>query len=135
MSEVKGLKGKVEKNDTSFGNIDAALVHTEPDNLVLKTNLEIELQVETMIEKNEGLWQCKVCWKTLNHKGKIKQHAETHIKGVALNCHVCNKTCSTRNALRTHINDYHSDLSFNCNICSQSGMTKNAFKHHKRNCK
>jgi hypothetical protein len=88
-----------------------------------------------MIEKNEGLWQCKVCGKTNNYKGNIKKHIETHIGGISLTCHICNKSSSTRHSLQVHILDVHSQQLFNCNICEKSGMKKNAFKNHKGICK
>merc|ERR1719186_818 len=97
-------------------NRDVTLVKTE-DNLVLNSNLEIDLQIEQMIEKNEGLWHCKVCGKTNNYESNMKQHAETHIEGVSHTCHICNKTFSTRKSLKVHIGNSHSELSFNCPVC------------------
>ena len=79
----------------------------EEDKLVLSTNLEFNLQIEQMMEKNEGLWQCKVCGKTASHKTTIKQHAETHIEGVSYSCHICNKTFSAKHNLGRHISNFH----------------------------
>jgi len=126
---------KLEELADSFANSDVSLVQTEEDNLLLNTNLELDLQIEQMIEKNEELWQCKVCGNTAKLKRNLQNHVETHIEGISHTCHVCNKTCSTRNSLKVHISDYHSELSFNCNICGKSGMAKMAFKIHKRTCK
>ena len=108
------------------------LLKMEEDNLVLNTNLD--LQIEQMIEKNEGLWKCKVCGKTSRPKNIIKRHAETHIEGVSHSCHICNKTLSNRPSLKVHIINAHSELSFTCNNCGNTGMTKMAYKKHKSNC-
>ena len=71
---------------------EVVFVGTNEDNLV-NTNLELDLQIEQMIEKREGLWQCKQCGKTAskNHKDNIRSHVETHIKGVSHTCKICNK--------------------------------------------
>ena len=38
-------------------------------------NIKLDFQIYQMIEKNEGLWKCKVCRKTSNKKYIVKQHA------------------------------------------------------------
>jgi len=119
-----------EKLDT-FETSEVALVHTEDKNCVPNTNHELNQQIEEMIEKSDGLWQCKLCSKSANKKQYIKKHAETHI-GNSQTCHVCNKTLATRNSLQVHIANVHSELSFTCNICEKSGMTKNSYINHKR---
>merc|ERR1719186_325747 len=59
-SEIERNYINQENLGDSFYNIDVALVPTEEDTLVLNTNLELDLQIEKMIEKKEGVWQCKV---------------------------------------------------------------------------
>ena len=120
---------------TSFDTSDHALDKRDEEDLLLNTNIELDHQIEQMIEKNDGLWKCKVCGKTTKYVHVIKNHAETHIEGVSHTCHICNKSSSTRVALKIHINDNHSDLSFIFVVCEKSEMSKNAFKNHKRTCK
>merc|ERR1719186_254137 len=132
-NQQESIIDSLEEMDDTFANSDVALVQTEEDNLVLNTNLELDLQIEQMIEKNGGLWQCKVCGKTAKDKSHIREHAETHIEGVSHSCHICSKTLSTRNSLRKHIKN-HTELSFTCNICGKSGMNKMGYKSHKRTC-
>eukprot|EP00092_Neocalanus_flemingeri_P033561 GFUD01036484.1.p1 GENE.GFUD01036484.1~~GFUD01036484.1.p1 ORF type:complete len:277 (+),score=66.25 GFUD01036484.1:75-905(+) len=113
---------------------DDVFVLREEHNLVLNTNLEIDLQTEQMIEKSEGLWQCKVCGKTSKLKQITRRHAERHIEGVSHSCHICKKTFSTRNSVKGHIINSHSEFSFTCTMCGKSGMNKMANYSHKRNC-
>ena len=122
----------LEFTDT-FEKDEIAVVNTEEDKVVLNTNIELDLQIEEMIEKNEGMWKCKVCGKTAKDKGDTKRHAETHIKGLSHKCHLCNRTSSTRKTLRKHIQQFHCELSFDCDICGKVGMNKNAYRNHKRN--
>jgi ribosomal protein L37AE/L43A len=84
-----------------------------------------------MIEKNEGLWKCKVCGKTAATRQHIQNHAERHIEGVSHVCHICSKTLSTRKNLKNHISGNHSEL-FSCDLCGKSGMTRKEYYNHKR---
>ena len=115
-----------------FENTDITLVNTDGDKVVFNADFELDLQIEEMIEKNEGMWKCKVCGRTAKGKQNIKQHAETHIKGLSHKCHLCNRTSSTRISLRMHIQNFHCELSFDCDICGKVGMNKIAYKKHKR---
>ena len=118
-----------------MANSEHAIVQRDDEVLVLNTNIGVDHQIDQMIEKNDGLWQCKVCGKTTHKSNVIRNHAETHIEGVSHSCHICNKTSTTRKALKVHIIDNHSDLSYTCSVCERSDMNKMAFKHHKRSCK
>ena len=61
-------------------------------------------KIESIIEKINGIWTCKICGNTSksNKKGDIKRHAETHIKGVSHSCNVCGKTFRSSSLLRVH---------------------------------
>ena len=110
--------------------MDGTLVKIDKSNCLVNTNDELDLKIEQIIVKNDGLWKCKECGKTAAHKSLIKQHAETHIDGVSHVCHICNKTTSTRLYLQQHIFNIHSEL-FSCDICGKSGMKRGAYKQHK----
>jgi len=84
---------------------------------LIRTNDELSLQINDMVEKNEdNMWRCKVCGKTATHKGNLKQHAEIHLEGMAHECHICNKTFSSRVNLRYHVTNNHTKL-LSCDIC------------------
>ena len=91
---------------------------------------DTRLQIEQIIEKNEGLWKCKVCAKTATKKNHIKNHAETHIEGVSHACNGCSKLFSTRVSLQMHISKIHSEK-YSCAICEKSGMNKGTYNRHK----
>merc|ERR1712096_146677 len=125
----EGILDSLEQLAYTFEHSDVALVQKE------ETNLALDIQIEQMMEKNEGLWKCKVCGKTGKNKAILKIHTETHIEGFSHTCHICNKTLSTRNSLNVHINNIHSDI-FTCNVCGKSGMNRMALSNHKnRTCK
>ena len=50
------------------------------------TVADLDIQIEQMSEKIDGLWKCKVCGKSAKHKSNLKDHAETHVKGIAHTC-------------------------------------------------
>ena len=121
----------MEEEPESLDKMDTTLVKIEKNNPALNMNREVELQIEQIIEKNEGLWECKVCGRTTTKKRIIQTHAETHIEGVPHVCHICSKTFGSRHNLRMHISNNHSEL-FTCDICGKSGMNRLAHKNHKR---
>ena len=121
----------LEFTDT-FEKDEIAVVNTEEDKVVLNTNIELDLQIEEMIEKNEGMWKCKVCGKTTRVKRDLCRHTETHIKGLSHKCHLCNSTASTRVSLQMHLQNFHCELAFDCDICGKVGMNKIAYNNQKR---
>ena len=92
---------------------------------------ELDLQINQMIEKSDGMWNCKVCGRTSTHRGHMRYHAETHIEGMSHACHICNKSFSNRKSLHCHINMCHSEL-LSCDLCGKSGMNKHAYYNHKQ---
>ena len=97
----------------------------------IQTNVDLDLQVQQMIDKNEGVWNCKVCGKTTIQKQHIKQHAEQHIGGLSLACNICSKIFTNRHNLGCHISKNHSS-SFSCDTCEKTGMSRSEFNKHKR---
>ena len=97
----------------------------------MNTNSDMDLQILEMIEKSDGVWKCKLCGKTTIQKCQIKEHAESHIKGMSHACHICNNSFHNRNSLRCHIKNIHSEL-LSCDLCGMSGMNKASFYQHKK---
>ena len=108
---------------------NAPLVEVNDTNVDLTSNHEFDLQIDQMIEKRDGEWQCKVCPQKSAAKQNLLNHAETHVVGVSHICQICGKTSSTRRTLKMHMSNNHS-LVFSCDICGKSGMNKLAHKNH-----
>merc|ERR1712179_544834 len=92
---------------------------------------DLDLQIRQMIEKSDGIWNCKVCGKTGARICNIKEHGERHIEGMSHDCHICNKSFPNRPGLRSHIKNYHSEL-LSWDPCGKSGMNKQEYYMHKR---
>ena len=92
---------------------------------------ELNRETETLIEKVDGLWECKMCGKTSVKKDHAKRHTETHLTSISHPCTVCSKTLRTSESLRKHVQFVHSDESLTCSSCGKSGMNKTQFKNHK----
>ena len=94
-------------------------------------NNELSQQINEMIEKNEGMWRCKICGKMASKSYNIRTHAETHIEGMSHVCKLCGKTFTTGHNLSQHVSNIHSEL-FSCDICGTTGMHRQAYRDHKR---
>jgi len=99
----------------------------EPNN----TDTELDILIEERIEKQEGLWKCKVCGRTTTAKKHMKKHAETHIEGMMHTCHICSKTFATRPCLQTHVSNIHTEL-ISCDLCGKTGMNRKSYYMHKQ---
>ena len=97
----------------------------------ITSNDEVSLKINAMIEKNEGVWECKVCGKTSPRNSSIRSHAERHIEGMCYPCSICSKTFPNRKCLSKHISNNHSEL-FSCDDCGKTGMNRLAYRDHKR---
>ena len=70
--------------------------------------MDLDLQIEQLLERKDGLWRCTICGKEARLKGNMKMHAETHIRGLSHICQTCSKSFSTRSSLKNHCYKAHS---------------------------
>ena len=122
-------ENKDEELVDCFDTTGVTFVAINESNHQINTNDEILDETEQMIEKNDGLWKCKVCGKTAIKRSNMRRHAETHIVGMSHVCHICSKISSTRHNLKSHIFRTHSE-SLLCKICGKSGMNRAAYTNH-----
>merc|ERR1712129_364274 len=89
-SENKSIKNREIHLDPleefSFDTNDCSLVKTEEIIHTSNTKKGIALQIDRIIEKDDGLWICKVCGKSTLKNTNIRTHAERHIEGVSYTC-------------------------------------------------
>ena len=71
---------------------------------VQSSNAQVEEKFQELVLKENKLFRCTVCNKTMPHRSNMKKHLETHLSG----------------------------LSYECPLCEQSFRSENAFLHHKR---
>lgn len=129
--------GLVEVSETVINEDLAAFDDTQdkqrPSKEIVQVNKneELDIQVQQLIVKKDGLWECKICGKTSLYKNHMKQHTETHIEGVSHACQICKKTFANRHNLRGHVSGIHSEL-FTCDVCGKSGMNKYSYRAHQQ---
>ena len=73
-------------------------------------NSDYETTINSMMEKVNNLWHCKVCGKEYVSKQKtnLKQHIEAkHATGFRHICDICGKSCSSKISLVKHTSRYH----------------------------
>ena len=71
-------------------------------------NTELDQQINSMMERLDGVWACKACGKRDRLKPNIKKHIEgIHIQGSTHSCGFCAKNFRSKNALQVHISRNH----------------------------
>ena len=65
-------------------------------------NSEVHEKFEELVVKENGLWRCTVCDKTMKVGRDMRRHLETHLEGLSYDCQHCGKTFRSVNALRQH---------------------------------
>ena len=66
-------------------------------------------RIDSLIEKRNGIWTCKVCGKTpaRNVPSEISRHAETHIEGLSYTCRQCGTVAKTSTVMASHVSRQH----------------------------
>ena len=110
---------KQESNDfpiykpRSFSNVSSKLVPVEERSIVssqvnIVNNDDLKETIESMIEKVEDIWACKICGHRSNHGPNIKRHIESkHTTGVSHPCYVCGKILKSTHSFNTHMSKLH----------------------------
>ena len=75
--------------ETSLGQ----RIHIENDVLQMR---------ETMFEKIDKVWTCKVCEFSSHNSGHMREHVEKHLEGVEYPCNLCGKIMRSSKSLRNH---------------------------------
>ena len=63
----------------------------------------INEDLDTKIQKIDGIWTCNTCGKANKQKCDARRHAEIHIDGVNKTCNICGKISRSSNVLSVHI--------------------------------
>ena len=71
-------------------------------------NVDIQQVYRKLILKEDGIFKCIVCEKTMGHKASMERHVEIHVTGLSYDCKHCGETLRTRDALKNHIRKHKS---------------------------
>ena len=66
------------------------------------SNAQVEEKFQELVLKEDKLFRCTVCNKTMPHRTNMKKHLETHLSGLSYECPLCGKTYRTEKALLDH---------------------------------
>ena len=118
------LKSNLGSNNTiKFVENNYPLSHVK---LVVPENIakgDLNGYLNSMMEKAgdvDNKWICTVCGKTAVGKNigtaryNMREHIETHIKGLSFPCNLCGNVSRTTNGQRRHAYKYHSKDSKDC---------------------
>ena len=71
------------------------------------TQEEVEVEIEKLYNKTDGVWSCLTCAFTNVKRSNIKRHVEVHIDGLSYMCNYCPKEFRSKNLLDTHTSKVH----------------------------
>ena len=73
---------------------------------------ELDSKIKQLILKTGEGYECLACEKISRNFFNMKEHVETHIKGLSFTCNFCGNKFRTRSSLRSHkIRKFHRDFS------------------------
>ena len=65
-------------------------------------NSEVESKFLELVCLKDKIYTCTICEKTMNHKGSMRRHLETHLTGLSYECSWCAQVFNTRMQLANH---------------------------------
>lgn len=132
--EAKDFNLQKHNDDEVKSNNEPILVSENEPFLVAKNDQSLNEQLNELVERQMGVWKCKVCDKTSNTRRNIKVHVERHIEGVRNTCNVCMKNFSTHQQHQNHVREVHNSKLYSCSGCRKANMNMKAVYNHKRYC-
>jgi len=125
----------IEHGENDWQDNSARVENHNADENVKENNLPVSIDEllqkrKDMLDKVDGLWECKECRKTFVKKYHLECHVETHLKSDNNICTICYKTLGTSDTLRKHVMLIHSEACHVCSACGKSGMNKQQLKNH-----
>ncbi|XP_074037360.1 uncharacterized protein [Leptinotarsa decemlineata] len=78
------------------------------------------------------LHQCQFCFKSFNHRCRLKKHEKIHSGQKPFQCNICSKSFSERGNLKIHEKIHTGEKPFHCKICLKSFSRSDLFKNHEK---
>ena len=103
-NETFSLEEKTQNDSKNISKTfkgDYAL-KTTTDTINVQSNDEVNSKFEEMVVKEEGIFRCTHCNRTMTHRGSMKRHVETHLSGLSYDCQNCGKTFRSSRFLEYH---------------------------------
>lgn len=66
------------------------------------SNAQVEEKFQELVLKEDKLYRCTVCNKTMPHRSNMKKHLETHLSGLTYECPLCGQSFRSENAFLWH---------------------------------
>ena len=99
---------KVKNENLQFSENDMIHIKTETNTKPTHSKQTVTFdgdaneKIESLLEKQDGIWTCTICGIGKSHKGHMKMHAEIHLDGLAFPCKNCGKIFRSRSSFKMH---------------------------------
>ena len=102
----------IEKSRTPRTNVPETKIAL-PSKSIDSSNSEDDTKFSELIVREENMYRCTVCDRTMKFRTDISRHLETHLSGLSYECPTCGKSFRSTNSLNKHKSVYHrSQLKF-----------------------
>ena len=78
-----------------------------PSKSIDSANSEVDTKFSELIIREENMYRCTVCDRTMKVKTDMSRHLETHLSGLSYDCPTCGKSFRSTNSLNKHKSVYH----------------------------
>ena len=78
-----------------------------PSKSIDSANSEVDTKFSELIVREENMYRCTVCERTMKIRSDMSRHLETHLSGLSYECPMCGKSFRSTNSLKNHKSVYH----------------------------
>ena len=87
-------------------------IKTTSSKQLVTINRDLAEQIDSMLERRDGLWTCTICGKQSKNKCHTKEHVEIHLDGISYPCNNCGKIFRSRTPLKMHSYQCNNKITF-----------------------
>ena len=132
ISDIQKIKKEIHEENLLRDNQE--IYNKEKDNVQSSVNIENRHgQVNSDLEKNDGMFQCNHCEYQSSSTSNLKKHIRSiHEHDGMFQCNHCEYISGCTSNLRKHIRSMHEHVKYACNLCQYQATSQSSLKRHKQ---
>ena len=106
LSRDRNIYSSIEKSGPPRTNAPETKI-VLPSKSIDSSNSEVDTKFSELIVREENMYRCTICDRTMKVKTDMSRHLETHLSGLSYDCPTCGKSFRSTNSLKNHKSVYH----------------------------